>query len=1325
MSHGDDRPTIGSGCGGNYPSDAIMHCIDWAVSQPRAGITRIPARTGDGKTYAVTRWIAKALAAMRRGDMGRRQFIYITPRAADLKEVRRELEQAWAALANETDRHRATPPNFLLVTGNEKCFDALFADSDQYVLAHKGLMRLAAALDERGDGDAARNDAEDDLPTLLDKIRNHRQVISEDRQSQRLDADILQNYKDVEKRSRERFTRALDAKLYSLRIKEEWSEEELAGFLSGDEWRWLHILFPAQDMRSAEVVLLTASKCNYKFSAPGFDVFGIEDIPFRMSKSAEDEEALGPIVFMDEYDKIYESWLTDAAAAAARVPLADGLQILKNVTYRLVNEGAENLLSTYYLSPTDPRAMCDEIRTIREGITKRRDDLKRKVVRAYEKLHLGANLMYLDGGCGKSAKIFNSPLNIRGNSWCDILLSTEEDDYNRVATNSKSIPGARERYSSREWMGIVRSALLNTSYCAHDIATAMRTAQRIWREEVSSADGKRGTKASFRTNYTENQFERSVLSAIGIPDKSSQSAIMRLSFDRPSGERRVRFSDDPYFSRGYSITSIIENPSNLLTLSINTSTLTWTPESRLIKLVKDANATVIGLSATCTIPSPLTNYSQEYIRRWHSELDATLPAELFDELRRSAAAADRRYEDIDISICEVLTQGSRSNAEGVLDDIDTFRQEGPHGLPEGPARVLTVLGNQDLLDEKGDAYFFLKRLDRYMQAFDSFLTSDLECGLFLLNAMPRVWPGAYARITSQEGSSSTTYREELEAFLHMLCRKRGYDPARLRVHYALTSEIGKEWESIRREVVDGLRCVLITTYGTAGDSVNLLLPRIGDGSRYVHVGGRDVDTEADIPCLYLETPTNSGPLAPLRTGGAAEEFEISIHKALQNVSKLVATGAQSADWGRRATSAILSHTPAKAKDAAVLYAWANRDMEARLRVSKDIAQALGRLHRKNLRHARELIIIESDLSEKAYLPAYEADDFLPIPEEVALLDYTRGGAGKTGAAPYQQLQRSFREADVASFSLERDIKTSAAYKDWSEQMIDDYEKINVELLTSPTTMLAKAGPAARKYWAFLPENRPKTNRYYYRRYINASDKPSKTRSWQRPESGADLCEYALSDADMMAWREESNADWDNTKCISEEASGLTSALACPVVRKRFESMGYALHWEPGDMLLTPYLFTLYKGRVGEEGVKAIFDDVFSDRGYTLEKMPQALYEVADFEICLNGEGLGAYVDAKNRYTDVCDGRGYADTLARKLERLNGPLLIVNLLKNSTAAQSVTVERFVEGSKESIFYIPWLWDAPSDGSEGRYNRIELQSTVDAMLQARRESSATVS
>lgn len=604
--------------------------------------------------------------------------------------------------------------------------------------------------------------------------------------------------------------------------------------------------------------------------------------------------------------------------------------------------------------------------------------------------------------------------------------------------------------------------------------------------------------------------------------------------------------------------------------------------SGLLARLVESGTKIVGISATATSDTVIKNFDLGYLK---TRL-GTQFIELTDRQKQRIGEYYRRrrqYAERGVQIQPTFLKADSDILKARLEAYTGKKVRHPN----------SVLASWLAIDSDESSTFQISWVSRLVQSLEQFVAQDdNRYMLVLLNRV--IKPTKHAKLieflnwlVTQNSSKQVQLFSGVDA--QFLKQGRFSD-----VQQALTDTTDK--------------VIVLSTYATMGEGKNpdYYVKQSSDQERLIWVGegAPEGRVKTDIDTLYLEKPTHQ--LL------SSEHYHTNQLLQLHQILSLQERGYISMNQARAWSYRFLiegSHTTNLSQY------YATADYFAL--IQKVLEQAIGRTARTAFKRAQILIMSDSDLVQ-ALVQDHRLSDTLSL-EYAALRDSAQSLLQDSSLIDRQALQRRNLAKLYTAGTLAQIGEFLSGFKGTQVQFsISGWEQLRRQLLTQPTVQ-APLSDYPRLYL-----EAPSADGYQFSGNLDAYDELTNLNK-----------EWAFfEELDAKRW-------------ISEVESGLPTLMKNEVVKYYFERHSYATQWQSSCWVMNPAaFFNLYKGAIGEEGVKAILEHA----GCIIESVPSAAYEECDFIVRLSSNSEPVAVDAKHwRYA------GEAKRYESKLENLHSAL----------------------------------------------------------------------
>lgn len=584
--------------------------------------------------------------------------------------------------------------------------------------------------------------------------------------------------------------------------------------------------------------------------------------------------------------------------------------------------------------------------------------------------------------------------------------------------------------------------------------------------------------------------------------------------------------------------------------------------------------TIILSSATAESRCLRRNWSLSYIKRVIGNLLTFPNKDFYDEIRKSAASLlnpNRKPIECEsiTSFYDKNTWVKSSDENGIVDYmLDSSVREKINGGNYSPITIDTWWRKtkEFFYSENGEKntipLFAINRFLKFVDTFHNFWhDSDLDTMIYFMNKLVKgkekclyMWTASLIEGSWKEEKVGDIPDIEI---CSVFCSNDDK---------AIRQRIEKYTDSFKR----GKLC-LVSSYPSISAGVNYKFKIIGDECPFRGYAYPGEVPMMDWNCVYLEKPMNYIPIEKDDNGsGKFYDFNIGL---MWLISRWLTEGLMSIG----AVQSLVSNST-RLNDRMFLDRNFQNPQERACFILSILEQAVGRMVRTNNKGRKTKIFWDGDIlsqqiyeyrdREKAYSPEFEAflkcvqPSGIPSAEELFVLPDETEDADNKNKNLKGNIDYRMKQGRAA-----RTLKNLDESEEGSrvQEMIADAKDF---LLRNPT--IDSACDLPRVMDRILPELP-----CCYRKTVN-----------RKPE-------YMFEGA-----------------TINEDYTRLDAFMKVPCIKKYFEDKGYATVWYEGDYIMQPAAVQqLYMGEVGEQAFIAILRNY---AGVDMEKLPQQLWEHADF-----------------------------------------------------------------------------------------------------------------
>lgn len=789
-----------------------------------------------------------------------------------------------------------------------------------------------------------------------------------------------------------------------------------------------------------------------------------------------------------------------------------------------------------------------------------------------------------------------------------------------------------------------------------DCASALRKFAWLCKHLADNETSKSTDKHGVEFNILFHLKFRSVLEHFNIDSSVIEWITDIIDNQRLSAahgaEREMK--SNPFHDLGFKLTALVDSDDHEYQTMIRQYGVPMTPERMLLAMAR--KAFIVGLSATSTIPSVMSNYDLEYLRN-------ALGKNYFEPSVQDIENKKNEYLE--------LTQGYKqkgSASKSHTTHVIWVEHSSPGNDSEKLERWTKLLAG-----DQARAYILLKKIEpdgTTANGSTSFITDRYFRLLQVLVRFARE-PGCRAHLAFFQKLAKPGDEAFNQDLIAAMAKNLGYQiltdgnaneqdeeftKGSLVLAFLTTKLLHVGAPNILRALKSGARVIAITSYGTSGVGINLQYEADDLDTIYIHdLHGRDRSDKLDWNGIYLDTPTNIVPT--LRDTGSQDERMKALLSRLLSILYLDESG--SLPWSDSRN--LIEDSLAQFEGAPAYKAKGIRVTETypvRLAVNAILIQALGRLERSARKKPMLYIFIDTELKKtltEVTLPpgmiplhswktVHDEAEQLKNDEEIQSIDEAKDA----------------RWNHQASYAMERIDKLLHSAKingGWSDEGMSFWSDLRDCCLRYPTALTAGNRSKEHSIYFFDTSTLDSMDRKSYW-YKQEEDFHKFSICFDHQPPSKDFTEVSAG-----------NADLQNLVDIPEIAAG-------------FKRRGFAIAWEPGKSLMTPAVFNnIYKGAIGEAVLSIVLEDLL---GETLKSFDGRSFEA--FDLSIKG---GVFLDSKywinQKSSD--DIEAYQRYCLEKLDRVDGRRVI--LVRTSIVDNHVPLLSKDSIDPDRIFIMPRL------------------------------------
>lgn len=608
--------------------------------------------------------------------------------------------------------------------------------------------------------------------------------------------------------------------------------------------------------------------------------------------------------------------------------------------------------------------------------------------------------------------------------------------------------------------------------------------------------------------------------------------------------------------------------------------LKQTPENFLLKVLEKAD--ILGLSATCEVPTVLDNFDLDYLREQLGSRYISGYTYLTDTTKAEFNLAERyRKKGVSINVSQANILSVR---DGLLPVIES-RLSSDRSKNISTDDLKFVVNQVDEYTQNLDDYY----KERYYKLFDSFVVFILgESTSFL---------GLQTPLPKDDVNMNQVFVTNVFNQLVNVLTENSADSPQLRIISKQPGMPGIKEQleaALKLPAESGVRVYLLSAYKTISVGQNLQHDMSND-ERKLAINVADIPvnkddrrfSQIDLGGIFL------GDVTHILT--SVKNFK---HLTTNTITMLAQLGAllENDEINQASYDAYLKqlenlslgedddedqYQPKQFKDCRSFV----------MSYTRTIVQAVGRLDRTHNKQKKLQIVLTADVLQNFNIATLNRQTLSPEALEIEAFQ------AKNIIAPIEQSEATHRNNQFQNLSYQTwlDFRRLSGRLQMDEFAIRYYRKARATYLQYPTIsrsdLAALQNEDARCYQYLPIQDDHYSVHAVYRE--QASDVNRK-----KVETG--IFEFGTANA---------------TSEISMEASGLPAILAYRGKRESmhefFERCGYQTSWTKSDYIINPSQFSNYLGVLGEVAGKFILEDLFD---IDLEDINDVtLYELFDFQ----------------------------------------------------------------------------------------------------------------
>lgn len=892
---------------GQYLYEIIKDCCE--KDEYRGGLVLLPAPTGSGKTHSAKEYMGDTLAK-------------------EFKEVLKDRKRI---------NKRSRPPKLIFITPlkknipEEKLREYLAEIGVREDYVNEKVLRVPAVTDSFID--AIESDYSD-FPKWLVKSKQFKETTTciNLKEKYHKSGEFLAEQEKLEALSRihipairtlirAKLKGVCRAKNGTIDIKSAYSLVKY-----NEDWKWVGRLFPSVYLDDATIVMMSVDKFLANDTTP------IEArSAFYNSDAVKDS-----IIFIDEFDSTKE-WILAHIVKEGLKDKVDNVKLFHNIYSSLNNkELTANLIDKYDDNVTE------NYKSRLEDLTARAD----KIYKEFSLMFSFKTSVITDSDA--SNFLFND---YKYHSIIDgkkfVVIKTDEKE-------KKNILKFRDLGPKTEAENLDIFLTRTENFISSFIKLVLSLAQS-YRNESYNLSLTSAVYTVLDEFEVDEAFKTPIVNrALQIPPKRSKKRAVQNAYDGSVYERGFSYHD-------FHDSDLHAEKTKIIRVSYD-----MTPEKLLLQ-VCDRARLVIGISATATVSSRISNYDIDYLkyRLGKKYFDSTIVHKgTLEKLKKEIFSG---YEDVNI------------HAEFIGDEaysVDSWRK-----LCDDEEFALNLLG---IVSPASQSKFVEERYYRIASAFHKFIVyDDIHSFLCMLNKHP------------EEIMPSDLCKKVLNALFKSIADFYQVEFKTDMVSYLTGCQYEENKDKILKRLADGERIFVISAYQTmgAGQNIQYTIPTELE-DLLIHIGVRDGEKEKDFDAIYVDNPTN---IMPFLSDNDEHPFETAMLRIFK-LEMLMGTEISTADATKDIKNVF------KRLGCQQFEPW-SKSLKCLPSQSKAVTaiiiQAIGRICRTNNKMKNVYVFADRAIAEYIDVPACE--QLILNPEFEALLSLVRAKQSGKKSSEEEQL----------------------------------------------------------------------------------------------------------------------------------------------------------------------------------------------------------------------------------------------------------------------------------------------------------------------------------
>lgn len=926
------------------------------------GLLLIDMPTGTGKTYKVAEYIANNYEKIEG------KIFFVTQLKKNLPED--DLRKCFKELGKETEIDAL----LLRVENNVDNLCINFNSVKHELYEYIGDKLLLIKIEREINLINGNKNVNDDNMFLVQQAR-----------------DDLQN--ELERELRNKVTAYL---AYDEKGKERTISQKKKLLENDDKYKWITKLYPATQTYKKKIFIMSLDKFLYRYST-------IIEPPFNLFESKLLKNGL---VFMDEFDGTKDVILKKI--------IKDGLdnqfgiiELFREIYVGLFNPDFTKLLteeSKYNKDYNKTKPEAKKLKTPEQILVSFKQSAEElysnyKFIfqfKIHEDSKEGTKFLFQDY---KTQTIVDGQLK---------HLNLEEDKQNLInwikVEENKQTPSHVENIENEHVEEVKSKTIYSLINELQGFLREFQTGIGFIADNYYHLKSERGKE---EYNITKESSIRTVLAEFGIEGRYQNYLTLNIL----SNAKRNKFDwrqlsdvlDASVYENGFRYYHIVDNDNHDTMSKMNYVAFNDSPEKFLCRLINRTK--VVGVSATATLPTPLSNYDLNYLKCKCKDLIVEVDDTDKNRLKEYFNSYVMNYSRVII----------QSRPLGIIKN-----------LSEDAQKDYEFYANQ-LNGDSNERDYLKQRLLCFVEAVEFFFdlkNEDIRSFLYFANSKGREYYVDGANILFE---------------LFKKLQKHHITQGKLVFLHGNIDEFEKKKEEIQGYLKEGKKVFVITTYATMGAGQNIHYEYDFNSTKVIRTNNLNYNVhKKDFDAIYLEQPSHiivnnykkidSGEdfvkyiyqIKFLQEAGDYRPYEI-ISKIREAFKNRESGGGHDYIGNRRSDSYLFAY-------------------------AKVVQQAIGRICRTANKNKNIYVFYQNGL-EKFIAPiAAYYDDKLVNPEFKAFLNSCKKEYGEIEVSDNNlKLQMLAETKDERSYQYKEAIRGS-----WDKDKVERWEKIRDEVLKKPT-----------------------------------------------------------------------------------------------------------------------------------------------------------------------------------------------------------------------------------------------------------------------------------